>query len=283
MIRNFHVRHYEHLQIEYLEMIKIHAASPTAHLFALYPSFGAWNDRNGYAGSVPTHKYFRGFYDSMIERHALEIDQHMAMLPARIIKHDQSFKVCRCVALTSLALLNQFTLVQLPDHLGKMEGEKVFDTLHTATNQDGEVRTMILTPIKAHNQYVPTLAAIPHSLHKFSHGGTELVYTDNVHGDKTELECAFLALFKGVSPVPSSSLEPLELPPDWEVHTLTSKFQVNNRLDEIMEDLSDVPHDKFLPSVVDFEWPVDITTGIQGCVALMSLSCEEHLLDSCQF
>jgi hypothetical protein len=94
MIRNFHVRHYERLQIEYLEMIKIRAASPVAHLFALYPSFGAWNDRNGYAGSVPTHKYFRGFYDSMIERHAPEIDQHMAMLPARIIKHDQSFKVC---------------------------------------------------------------------------------------------------------------------------------------------------------------------------------------------
>jgi hypothetical protein len=30
----------------------------------------------------------------MIERHAPEIDQHMAMLPARILQHDHSFKVC---------------------------------------------------------------------------------------------------------------------------------------------------------------------------------------------
>ena len=94
MIRNFHVRHYEHLQIQYLEMVKIRATSPTAHLFALHPSFGTWNDCNGYAGFVPTHKYFRSFYDSFIERHAPEIDQHMAMLPARVLVHDHSFKVC---------------------------------------------------------------------------------------------------------------------------------------------------------------------------------------------
>ena len=55
--------------------------------------FGKWADTDGYAGFVPSYTYFRGFYDAMIEKHAAEIDQHMAMLPARIICIDHSHKV----------------------------------------------------------------------------------------------------------------------------------------------------------------------------------------------
>ena len=64
-----------------------------AGFLALHQPFGAWNDTNGYSDFVPSHTYFRGFYDMMIERHASEIDQHMAMLPARILSVDHSFKV----------------------------------------------------------------------------------------------------------------------------------------------------------------------------------------------
>jgi hypothetical protein len=40
------------------------------------------------------HKFFQGFYDTLIEKHAAEIDQQMAMLPAQILCIDYSYKAC---------------------------------------------------------------------------------------------------------------------------------------------------------------------------------------------
>ena len=166
---------------------------------------------------------------------------------------------------------------QLTRHLGKVEGEKVFEALHTATNQDGDVRAMTFTPTKAHDQFVPVLAEIPYSQRKFGHRDTELVYTDNVRGDKAELEHAFPALLKDVSPVPSSSLEPLALPPGCQPYQLRSTYQINNRINTIMENLNSLPINKSIHSFVDFEWSVDISTGIYGRVALISLEYEKNI------
>ena len=54
--------------------------------------------------------------------------------------------------------------------------------------EHGECRAMTLTINKAHGQCMPALAAIPKSLWKYRYSDTELVFTDNVHGDKAELE-----------------------------------------------------------------------------------------------
>ncbi|KAG0706444.1 hypothetical protein DFH29DRAFT_1066800 [Suillus ampliporus] len=48
---------------------------------------------SGYAGYVPSHRFFRAFYDSLIESHAAEMDQHMAMQSAEGLSHDHSYKV----------------------------------------------------------------------------------------------------------------------------------------------------------------------------------------------
>jgi hypothetical protein len=168
------------------------------------------------------------------------------------------------------------SLLQLTGHLGKVEGEKVFEALHTANNQDGEVRAMTFTPTKAHDQFIPVLAEIPRSLSKYGHGDTELMFTDNVRADKAELEHAFPALLKNVFPVPSSSLEPLVLPRNV-VHTLRTTFLINNRINTIMETLNDIPPNKSIRCVVDFEWSVDVTTGIYGRVALISLECQKNI------
>jgi hypothetical protein len=103
---------------------------------------------------------------------------------------------------------------------------------------------------------------IPHSQCKFSHRDTELAYTDNVQGDKAELEHAFPALLKDVSPVLSSSLEPLALPPGYQPYQLCSTYKINNHINAIIKNLNGLPVDKFIHSVVDFKWPVDIATGI---------------------
>lgn len=149
--------------------------------------------------------------------------------------------------------------------------------MHTVTNEHGEVRALTLTATKAHNQFIPVLGAIPHSLRKYGHADMELMYTDNVRADKAELESAIPALLKDVSPVPSSSLEPLALLPGWEVYTLRSTFQINNRINTIMEDLNDLPLEKSIHIAVDFEWPVDTTNGIHGRVALISLAYNKFI------
>ena len=94
MIRNFHIRYYELLQIQYLEMVKVRYYGSSSMFLAKHVRFSSWNDKNGYAGYTPSGRYFRAFYDNFIEAHACEIDQYTAMLPARILAADHSFKVC---------------------------------------------------------------------------------------------------------------------------------------------------------------------------------------------
>ena len=84
---------------------------------------------------------------------------------------------------------------------------------------------------------MPSIAAIPNSLAKFGHGDTEVAFTDNPQGDKAELEHAIPALCKLVVPVPSSSMEQLQLPDSWknQIFTLATPYQVNTHLDSLME------------------------------------------------
>jgi hypothetical protein len=92
-IRTFHLRHYEQLQLQYLEMIFVRLQSATASMMAKFKPFGLFHDRDGYAGFTPSANYFRDFYVNYIASHASEIDQHMAMLSAKILIIDGSFKV----------------------------------------------------------------------------------------------------------------------------------------------------------------------------------------------
>jgi len=59
-----------------------------------YQPFSAFDDRDGYAGFSPTAPYFREFYVKFLGQHAAEMDQYTAMLSARILELDHSFKVC---------------------------------------------------------------------------------------------------------------------------------------------------------------------------------------------
>ncbi|SJL13795.1 uncharacterized protein ARMOST_17243 [Armillaria ostoyae] len=101
MIRLFHVRKYEQLHVQYLEMISNRTASTgSLHstMLVKHEPFGTWDNVDGYGGFVPSHNYFTSFYNAFIEGHAREIDQQMAMLPGRILSIDHSHKV-RCNSL----------------------------------------------------------------------------------------------------------------------------------------------------------------------------------------
>jgi hypothetical protein len=144
---------------------------------------------------------------------------------------------------------------------------------------------MTLTLTKAHNQCMPTLVIIPHSLQKYGHSDPELVYTANVRANKPELERAFPSLLDNVLPVPALSLDTLKLPTNWEVFTLTSTYQINTWLNSLMEDLSDLLLESKLHIALDIEWSVDRTHSIHGHVALISLGFEKciYLIPVCFF
>src|SRR5882762_11107247 len=92
---------------------------------------------------------------------------------------------------------------------------RIFGSLHMTVNEQSEVRAWTLTSTKGHDQCMPSIAAISHSLRKYGHDDTEITFTDNTRGDKAELERAIPALRDRVVPVPSSSMEQLVLPDDW--------------------------------------------------------------------
>ncbi|KAF5383665.1 hypothetical protein D9615_003783 [Tricholomella constricta] len=231
---------------------EIRANSSITGLLKPHEHFSAWDDLTGYGGYVPSAGFFRAFYDNFVESHAHEIDQQMSMLSARILCIDHSHKV--------------------PKHLGKVGGEPVFGALHTTVNEYTEIRQMTFTPTKAHNQCMPPIANIPHSLRKYGHGDVEAIFTDSVT-DKNELERVIPSLKHDVVPCPALSTFPeLDIPSDWSYTTLQSAYQINTHLNIIMEGLDKLPESESLSLAMDMEWSVDRANGIFGRVAVVSIA-----------
>jgi hypothetical protein len=91
-IRTNHLRHYELLHVQYLEVVYAQLRSSQHFLLAKFKPFGVFDDRDGYAGFTPCASYYRDFYVNFMASHASEIDQHMAMLSAKILCIDHSFR-----------------------------------------------------------------------------------------------------------------------------------------------------------------------------------------------
>lgn len=122
---------------------------------------------------------------------------------------------------------------------------------------------------------MPALAAISDSLQLYGHGPVELVYTDNVRSDKSELEHMIPSLRSDIVPILDlSSLPKLVIPQDWQILVLSSRYQVNTRLGSMMEGF-DSSQDSYL--AMDMEWAVDRANGIQGKVAVISIALPSEI------
>jgi hypothetical protein len=127
-----HLRWFDLLQIQYLEMIDaMRINSPWSN--STFQAFSAFNDPLGYAGYVPSSHWFRDIYDSYIELHLARINQHTSMLTGRIVAIDHSHKVTK--------------------HIIVVNGVPVFIGLLTVTNEYGEIRVMALVATKSHAQF----------------------------------------------------------------------------------------------------------------------------------
>jgi hypothetical protein len=114
-----HIRRFERLHLEYLEIVYARVHSPAARFLPQFRPFGKFADREGYAGYVPSPKYFRDFYMRYITSHAPEMDQYTAMLSAQILQIDHSFKMTK--------------------HIGYVNGVPVFGALHTSVNEYAKI------------------------------------------------------------------------------------------------------------------------------------------------
>jgi hypothetical protein len=164
--------------------------------------------------------------------------------------------------------------LQVPKHLGQINGQEIFTAVHTVTNEYVEIRSMLLTPTKSHDQFMPALSLIPASLELYGHGGIEAIYTDSL-SDKTELEHIFPSLMHDIVPVSEGiELDPLLIPPSYTILLLSSTYQINQRFNELLPAL-DISETRALHVGFNMEWDVNLTTGIQGSVALLQVAFQD--------
>lgn len=167
---------------------------------------------------------------------------------------------------------------QVPKHLRKVHGESVFGALHTSANEYVEVRKMTLMPTKAHDQFMPALAQIPHLLWQYGHVDTEVIFTDVPCLDGPELERVFPSICCGVSRIPTQSMfQPLSLADGWDYSTLDSTFQINTHLDILMQELQQLSPSDSLYSGMDMEWSVYRSNGIHGQVSLVFVAYSKYI------
>ncbi|KAK2467285.1 hypothetical protein APHAL10511_000834 [Amanita phalloides] len=255
MIRSFHYQRYDELHLQYLQAVYERYKRTPQHFWIPKKAFGAFGDRDGYAGYVPTAKYFRRFYDMLIERQAPEMTQLLSLLSGRVLAIDHSFKITR--------------------RLGKINGAALFTALHSVVNEYGEIRSMLFTMTKGHDQYITNLHEIDRSLERFGHPRVQALFTDNVQADKDAVQHAFPSLLMDIVPVPTCSPYPrLEFPRrTWDIVHLSTAYDVNLRFDIIMNHRSDTNPDVWV--AFGMEWPMNLDTGVHGPVALIQIAYED--------
>jgi hypothetical protein len=224
-----------------------------------FEAFSAFNDPLGYAGYVPSSRWFRDVYDSYIELHLPRINQYTSMLTGRIVAIDHSHKVTK--------------------HIIVVNGVPVFIGLLTVTNEYGEIRVMALVATKSHAQFEVALIRMREALTLYGHTQPEIFYTDNL-ADKGFLEKCFPSLLKDVQPVDKYSKLPLfTMPSEVAIHVKSTATQIQTALATIQEQLIHLPADKQIVVGLDLEWNVDMTPGHakQGKTAVISLAHDNHV------
>lgn len=93
MLQSFHYQRYDELHLQYLELMHDCYKACPLQFWIQKQAFGSFSDRDGYVGFVPSSGYLGHFYNMLIERWAPKMKQSIAMLPARVLAIDHSFKV----------------------------------------------------------------------------------------------------------------------------------------------------------------------------------------------
>lgn len=258
IIKTLHLRHFDQLHLQYLDMIYDNQNSnPWKN--QIFRPFSQFADSQGYAGYVPSSRWFRDFYDQFIESHLPRINQYSAMLSARICAIDHSHKITK--------------------HIVMINGVPVFVGLLTVTNEYGEIHVLALVATKAHAQFEIALLNMGQSLELYDHEPPSYFFTDNMN-DKGFLEKCFPSLLIDVVPVDKYARLPLlNLPSGIEIHIKSSAIQIQTALACIHEKLVTLSADETVIVGFDMEWNVNTQPGNarQGKTAIVAIAFENHI------
>ncbi|KAF7293600.1 3'-5' exonuclease domain-containing protein [Mycena indigotica] len=235
LFRMQHLRRYDKLRLQYLRA-KYKEMLLGGQFYEVFPPFQDRSAR-GYHGFTPSGQWLRDLYDGYIESKRDTINQHMAMLSARICAIDHSHKLAK--------------------HVFKVDGVPIFTALLTVTNEKGEIRVCVFVATKSHSQFDDALRRLADDLVVYGHNLPEVFYTDNMV-DKAMLERIFPSLLENVVPVDKYAHLPLLETPDFVRNptVLDDEAMINNAMRAILDD---VPAGRELVIGFDSEWNVDMT------------------------
>ncbi|KAG6875210.1 hypothetical protein C0992_004756, partial [Termitomyces sp. T32_za158] len=260
-----HLQNYDLLQLSYLQTLAPGAGSlfSTGPFARKFKSFLPFDDKSpdGLQGFVPSASWLRDVYDSLIEEHRDDLNQHMGMLTGRICAIDHSFKLAK--------------------HVAKVDGVQIFIALPTVTNEKGEIRICNLVATKSHSQFALALERMRESLNLYGHDQPELFYTDNMM-DKEFLERVFPSLQQNVVPIEKySHLEELTIPNDITISIKQSATTINDAMRTILEALPDDNSGCSLVIGLDTEWNVEVSQHgyvmEQGQTAVLQIAHESNI------
>ena len=94
MLREFHLRRYEQLELAYLDKLTTVLQEKQRTVLPFEPApFSSFDDQKGYAGFVPSVSYLCSVFVNYMESIKPALDQHTSLLSTQILSGDHSHKV----------------------------------------------------------------------------------------------------------------------------------------------------------------------------------------------
>ncbi|KAJ3101761.1 hypothetical protein HDU96_009863, partial [Phlyctochytrium bullatum] len=140
--------------------IKTHGkdgSKPQCYSPIAFPEF-----TESYGGYVPSARFFRDVFTTLVEEQAAIMKKHQQMLPMRVCRIDMSHK--------------------LPKRLATLNGVKMHEGVLSIMNEYDEITLMALVPSKSQDHWRPLLEDIRKSLAEFGLDQPQVFYTDNPDG-----------------------------------------------------------------------------------------------------
>ncbi|KAJ7227493.1 hypothetical protein GGX14DRAFT_347896 [Mycena pura] len=259
LFRMQHLRRYDEIRLQYLrtKVKQMNLPGKTYEPFLPFDDHSA----SGFHGFTPSGQWLRDVYDDFIETYRDVLNQHTAMLPARICAIDHSHKLAK--------------------HVFKVDGVPIFTALLTVTNEKGEIKVCVLVATKSHSQFEDALRRLRDDLQIYGHDLPQVFYTDNM-SDKPMLEKIFAMLLDKVTPVEKHAELPLFVDPQCVVQPskLDDTTTINNVMRSILDDLSRT-NDNHIVIGFGSEWNIDITPHgrltQQGPPAVLQLAYKDQV------
>ncbi|KAK6974250.1 hypothetical protein R3P38DRAFT_2812166 [Favolaschia claudopus] len=180
-------------------------------------SFSSFDDRTGYAGSVPSVSYLKALFADYISAHRIYIERDTAARPLTIAKADHTFDFLK--------------------HMGGLKGERIFTAAYTVLNEFEEVCAHSLTLTKSLAFVEDMFKAIFEGLKKANHPPTQIIYTDSPQSEHTFHESINSSLTHNVERITDwTDLPSFERTAEVYTHFCVDTIAVEQTASDILQD-----------------------------------------------